>query len=148
MSKIVSLHEVIKQASTDLKYDHEFLQRIALHQFSYIKEFQKNPTSARLHLSKFGMFVIPRWKFYETLISKVIPACRLDRSQQMFDILNKFLKLRFTINAYYRYQEYKKRTQDGLYERTTTKVGNINDDWDISGEGSDDNDVVSSSREI
>jgi len=99
-------------------------------------------------LSKFGMFVIPRWKFYETLISKVIPACRLDRSQQMFDILNKFLKLRFTINAYYRYQEYKKRTQDGLYERTTTKVGNINDDWDISGEGSDDNDVTSSSREI
>lgn len=148
MSKIVSLHEVIKQASTDLKYDHEFLQRIALHQFSYIKEFQKNPTSARLHLSKFGMFVIPRWKFYEILISKVIPACRLDRSQQMFDILNKFLKLRFTINAYYRYQEYKKRTQDGLYERTTTKVGNINDDWDISGEGSDDNDVTSSSREI
>ncbi len=148
MSKIVSLHEVIKQASTDLKYDPEFLQRIALHQFSYIKNFQKNPTSARLHLSKFGMFVIPRWKFYETLISKVIPACRLDKSQQMFDILNKFLKLRFTINSYYRYQEYKKRTQDGLYERTTAKVGNVDDDWDLPGESSDDDNVSTSAGKI
>lgn len=135
MLKIVSIHEVIKQAAVDLKYDPELLQNIVLHQFKFIKDFQKNPTSARLHLSRFGMFVIPRWKFYDTIISKVIPACRLDRSQQMFDILQKFLKLRVVINRYYWYQEYKSRKRNGLYERVTSKIRDIDDDWDISGEG-------------
>lgn len=135
MSKLVSMDQIIDQGAKDLGYDPDILKKIVLHQFEYIKEFQKNPTSARLHLYKFGMFVIPRWKFYDVVINMVIPALRKYPSEEMVLILRKFLDLRHVLNRYYFYQEYKNKKKDGRYEKTTTKTRDSNNDRDISREG-------------
>lgn len=133
MSKIVKLSVVIEKVAKDLGYDEKLIEKLAMHQFEFVKKFQKDPTSARLHLFKFGMFDIPRWKFYDVIINKIIPAVRAEPTEQMYEVLRKFLKLRHTLAKYYTYQEYKIKNQNGLYKKVTTKIGNIDDDRNIPG---------------
>lgn len=136
MSKIVKLSVVIEKVAQDLKYDAQLIEKLAMHQFEFVKKFQQDPTSARLHLFKFGMFDIPRWKFYDVIINKIIPAVRAEPTPQMYDVLRRFLKLRHTLAKYYTYQEYKIKKQNGLYKKVTTKIGDADNDRDILGEGS------------
>ncbi len=136
--RMVSLAEVMKQAAKDLGYKQEIVEALMLHQFKFLKEFMKNPTSARIHLSKFGFFTIPRYTFYRVLIDYVIPLVRKERSEEMYEVLRKFLKLRHVVNKFYYYHLYVKKIDDGVFTRIAVKNRDINDDRDLLRESADE----------
>lgn len=52
--RYVKLDEIVKLAAKELDVDPDLLKALAEHQFKFIKEWLKRPTSAMLQIYKFG----------------------------------------------------------------------------------------------
>lgn len=136
-AKGVNLEYVLKKAYKDLDHlDPKLLQKLAYHQFSFIRRFHSSLTYPVLSIRFFGSFVIRRNRFYQTLINRVIPAVRkFPESEYYREVLAKCLAFRHNLNLYYSIVKYKRVYRDGGgFKKIRTKIGDIRPFGQVDGE--------------